>query len=78
MRDLARNGRCVRCEKAETGHLEVRETVSDAVVKAWDMFGRKGKIKFQGLQGDKTNEIHNPGYFELFAERMATVAWLSQ
>ena len=53
--DRARDGRCIRCEKTEAGHLETRQTISNAIVNPWDVFGSKGKIELQCLEGNKSN-----------------------
>jgi len=78
MRDLARNGRCIRCEKAETGHLGARETVSDAIVKPGTSLAGNVKLNFRVCRVIKRTRFIIWGIFELFEERMAKVAWLSQ
>ena len=61
--DLAGSGQCIRCEGVEAGHLETRQTISNAIIDPRYVFSSKSKVKQKGLESNQTDKIHNSGDF---------------
>ena len=45
----------------EAIHLKTGQRISYRVVQPWDMFGRKGKVMYQGQKSNGSDQIHDPG-----------------
>lgn len=55
--------RCVWYEKAEPGHLETRQTISNAIINPRDLPSSKCKIKPKCLKSDQPDKVYHSGSF---------------
>ena len=59
---------CPGCQLSKSGHLKAGESISNTVIKAWDMTGLEMNVQSQTMNNKHTNQIH-----ELWATGSLTI-----